>query len=98
MGLVPASRPRAKHTSAAQSAAAAAARKTAAVLHFALKRRPPTSGPTIEPIRPTPRAQPMPVALTAVGEEPGVSPLAAIWPPMIQKPAAKIAVPTSAAE
>src|SRR5450432_2642607 len=48
--------------SAAQSAAAAAAMNTAAGLHFCSSRTPPTTGPTIEPIRPIPSAQPTPVA------------------------------------
>ena len=41
--------------------------KTDAVLHFAVSSAPPTSGPTIEPTRPMPSAQPTPVALTEVG-------------------------------
>jgi len=64
---MPVSRLRENAANAAQSAAPAAVMKTSAALHFILNRTPPTSGPTIEPIRPMPSAQPTPVALTAVG-------------------------------
>src|SRR5229473_1345066 len=64
---MPASRLKENAASAAHSAAAAAAMKTDPVLHFMASSAPPTRGPTIEPIRPIPSAQPTPVALTAVG-------------------------------
>src|SRR3954451_16527247 len=79
-------------------AAAAAAMKTAPALHFIVSSMPPTSGPTIEPTRPIPSAQPTPVALTAGGEKPAASALAVFWPETTQKPAAKIAIVTNTTE
>src|SRR6185437_1537140 len=65
--LGPVSRLRTSAASAAQSAAAAAAMNTADVLHFSASSTPPTRGPTMEPIRPIPSAQPTPEARTEVG-------------------------------
>ena len=64
---MPASRLKENAASAAHKAAVAAAMKTDPVLHFAVSSAPPTNGPTIEPTRPMPSAQPTPVALTEVG-------------------------------
>ena len=64
---MPASRLKENAASAAHKAAIAAAMKTDPVLHFAVSNAPPTNGPTIEPTRPMPSAQPTPVALTEVG-------------------------------
>ena len=64
---MPANRLSENEASAAHIAAAAAAMNTAPVLHFRVIKAPPTSGPTIEPTRPIPSAQPTPEALTEVG-------------------------------
>src|SRR5438876_431813 len=64
---MPASRLRQNAASAAHSAASAAVANTDAVLHLAVNSAPPIRGPTIEPTRPMPSAQPTPVALTDVG-------------------------------
>ncbi len=64
---MPASRLRENAAAAAHRAAPAAAMNTDPGLHFAISSAPPTSGPTIEPTRPIPSAQPTPVALTEVG-------------------------------
>src|SRR5580700_304568 len=64
---MPASRLSENAASAAHKAAAAAATNTAPVLHFIVSKAPPTNGPTIEPTRPIPSAQPTPEALTEVG-------------------------------
>src|SRR5882672_12883533 len=64
---MPASRLRENAATDAHRAAPAAAMKTDPGLHFAISSAPPTSGPTIEPTRPIPSAQPTPVALTEVG-------------------------------
>jgi hypothetical protein len=61
---MPASRLSENAASAAHKAAAAAAMNTAPVLHFRVINVPPTSGPTIEPTRPIPSAQPTPESLT----------------------------------
>ena len=64
---MPASRLKEKAASAAHKAAIAAAMNTDPALHFGVSNAPPTRGPTIEPTRPMPSAQPTPVALTEVG-------------------------------
>src|SRR5258708_32918220 len=64
---MPASRLRKNAANAAHSATIAAATNTDAVLHFMVSNMPPTIGPTIEPTRPMPSAQPTPVALSDGG-------------------------------
>src|SRR6185312_3235996 len=59
--------PRRNTHTAARTAGAAVARKMLGVLHPNPMKRPPTTGPTTEPIRPIPSAQPTPVDLMGVG-------------------------------
>jgi len=83
---------------AAISAGPAATRKICRMSQCKAKSQPPISGPTIDPIRPMPSAQPTPVDRMAVGYDSAVSALAPICPPTTQNPAPKMVTTRRAAE
>src|SRR5207302_361190 len=66
---------------AATRAGAAATMKMCFVSQCRVSSRPPMSGPTIDPMRPMPSAQPTPVERMAVGYDSAVRALAPICPP-----------------
>src|SRR5262249_61482345 len=83
---------------AAQMAGAMPAMKMRSGVHCIDSSRPPTDGPTIEPTRPTPSAQPTPVARIGEGQNIAASAVRPAWAPCSHTPSTTSDVTITAAD